>query len=82
METDKVHPSHQMEDVDYADDRHCMMSCKVCGMSHCCLCPEGSGIDDDALKAECIGFPWYRVIWNGDRLIGRKSGTGWPKGKS
>jgi hypothetical protein len=83
MEVNEVHPSHQMEDDDYGPDNHCQMTCTTCRYSHCYLCPDGSGGDDDDLKAECIGFEWYDSIWitvaGKDKLIGRKSGTGWPK---
>ena len=82
MEVAKVHPSHQMKDNDWGDDRHCQMYCTVCNYTHCYLCPEGSGMDDSELKAECIGFSNYDVMYDANgNVLGRKSGTGWPKGK-
>lgn len=82
MEVEKVHTSHKMKDNDWGDDRHCMMRCETCGLNHCYLCPEGSGMDDDELKAVCLGFQWSEGHWEGDKLIGRRSGTGWPKKKA
>jgi hypothetical protein len=80
MEVKKVHPSHKMKDDDWGDDRHCLMTCEVCSYSHCSLCLEGSGMDDDELKAPCIGFDWTKGIFDGEgNIIGRRSGTGWPK---
>jgi hypothetical protein len=79
MEKSKIHPSHKMRDNDWGDDRHCMETCEGCSYSHCYVCRTGDGIDDDELQVPCIGFPWYEGVWKAAALIGRKSGTGWPK---
>lgn len=78
MDVKLVHPSHRMEDDEYGSDDHCTMRCTVCEYGHCYLCTGGQ--DDDELKAQCVGFSWYHGIYDdGGKLIGRKSGTGWPK---
>lgn len=81
MDKKDLHPSHQMEDDDYGPDLHCTENCKICRYGHCYLCPTDHGMDDAELQAQCIGFPWYDGEWNGDKLVGHKSGTGWPRGK-
>lgn len=80
MDLKEIHPSHKMEYNDYGSDNHDDHSCKICHMSTCFMCRPGEGPDDDELQAPCWGFPWTEGIYSGDTLIGRKSGTGWPKG--
>lgn len=81
MEKSKVHPSHKMQDDDYGPDNHCTVRCETCALGHCYLCRGTNGMDDDELQAECVGYPWYDSVFDGDKPIGRKSGTGWPSGK-
>ena len=78
MELKYVHPSHKMKWNEY-NGRHEDYTCTVCDYYTSVCCPEDPCGDDDELKAECIGFSWYNGVWDGDKLIGRKSGTGWPK---
>lgn len=77
MKAEDVHPSHKMEDNDYGSDRHSDMNCTVCGYSHCVLCLDGEGMDDDELKEPCIGFKHWNLLHDGDKVLGRRSGTGW-----
>lgn len=77
MDVKLVHESHQMEASEYGSDDHCDVICTVCDMSHCYLCPDGQGLDDDELKEPCMGFSQFDAVWDGDRLVGRKSKTGW-----
>jgi len=79
MELSKIHPSHQMGYSEYGSDNHDDHSCKTCQMSTCLMCPAGRGMDDGDLAEPCIGFPWLEGVYDGDRMIGRRSGTGWPK---
>lgn len=81
MKTEQVHKSHPMKYNEYGSDDHCDMTCTVCERSHCYLCPDGRGMDDDELKEACIGFCWLEAVWEDGKIIGRRSGTGWPRVK-
>jgi hypothetical protein len=71
-----------MEYNEYGDDRHCMVMCKNCNLTHCYLCHDGRGLDDDELKVQCLNYPdWHKVYDGSGKHIGRKSGTGWPRAK-
>lgn len=85
MELSEIHPSHEMEYSDYGSDRHDDHNCKICHMSTCLMCHTGSGMDDDELAQECIGYShWDDIEVEGPDGIThtvKNSGTGWPSGK-
>lgn len=78
MKTEQVHKSHVMVDNTYGSDDHCDVTCTVCYLSHCYLCADGRGVDDDDLKKQCIGFSQFDAMHDANgTVIGRRSGTGW-----
>lgn len=71
-----------MQYNEYGSDDHCDMTCDICHYTHCYLCADGRGMDDDDLKKQCIGFPWTSAMHDANgTIIGRRSGTGWPRVK-
>jgi hypothetical protein len=79
MQLSEVHASHKMEYSDFSSDSHSDHLCLTCQYYTCVLCTAGEGEYDSELAAPCIGFPWYEGVYGKDGLLGRKSGTGWPK---